>query len=48
MKTNLLFNEAHAEISVKQAVHWLRVSAIIAEFNMGRYGCELTQFVSAY
>ena len=27
---------------VKAAVHWLRVSAIIAEFNMGGYQYALT------
>ena len=26
-------------VGVKLAVHWLRVSAITAEFNMGCYRC---------
>ena len=33
---------------VKLAVQWLHVSAIIAEFNMGCYGCALTWCLSAY
>ena len=32
---------------VKLAVHWPRVSAIIAEFNMDCYGCALTRCLKA-
>ena len=32
----LEFQEVH-ELIVKLAVHWLRVSAVIAEFNIGVY-----------
>ena len=32
---------------LKLAIHWLRVSAIIAEFKMGCYGYTLTRCVSA-
>ena len=33
--------------TLKLTVHWLCVSAIIAEFNMGCYGCALTGCASA-